>query len=263
MTQPTGNPPILHSPGRQIGDYVVQAHLTGDPAQLHFDMRYEKVVICGAARTGTTLLQYMMRMFDRALVVPGEIPAPFVRPLVPFSSFFVVTKAPGDVENVQVILTLDPKTLVIVMRRDPRDTMCSKVAGQYGYRIYKPDYVGRIARAIIAAETVVAQYPLNVRILRYEDLVAHPDRVQENLAELLDEQVTRKFSDFYLFPDYPQLNDEFSPPRPVSTNSVGQWRKKRHHRWLREVLEAQGDALCRMVIDEGYEKDREWVKEIG
>lgn len=226
-------------------------------------LKYDKIVICGAARTGTTLLHLMMRTFNETLVFPGEVPGICVPSLIRFSPAVMVTKSPHDVELLPYIFIMYPHTLAIVTIRDPRDTLCSRVGADYGYRLYKPYYAHRIASAMRGEAWAVHSNPDKVMTVKYEDLVSSPDAVQEQIIKTTGLTPRLPFSRYHEIPDIPRLNDEFTA-RPVFASSVGTWRRPENREWMREVLMAEIEThnrgmLAHLCMLSGYEQDDSWM----
>jgi len=108
---------------------------------------------------------------------------------------------------------------------------------------------------------------IELQMLRYEDLVADPDAVQQRLAERLGLRFRSRFSDFHrhrdrhairfegerapLAPDLVKIND------PVSKGYVGRWAEPRHRARICEQF-TQHPELLEMLRFYGYEKDDEW-----
>lgn len=229
-------------------------------------LKYNKIVICGAARTGTTLLQSMMRCFRETLVIPGEVPGIWLPPINNFAEAVVVTKAPHDIVSAQIILLMHPHTLIIVMQRDPRDILCSRVGADYGYRIYKPYYLDRLITAINELPMIAGNWPENTSRVRYEQLVNDPIKVQGGIEQVVGLSSHTPFWDHDKLLNYPELNDQIGP-RPVTASSVGAWHRPENREWMRELLHSEKTTyrpgmLAELVISEGYEADDSWMKEI-
>lgn len=225
---------------------------------------FDKVAICGTARTGTTLMQQMMRTFENVLVIPSEVPSKVVPSLATFADVVVVTKRPDDIQIISETLEVWPNTLFIIMKRDPRDIMCSRMSdGGYAYGGDAEKILWYMGSNLILEREYQKDHAANITTVRYEDLVRKPNTIQRELAKLIGLKITYKFNRFYELPNIPRVNQVIYP-RPVSRRSVGQWRRKEHRDWMREILlnEDTRELLCYFAIEEGYIEDDDWVEEI-
>lgn len=199
--------------------------------------------ITGLPRTGTTLMRSLMGCFKETEIVPGEH-----HPQEPTSGRVYVTKFPS--ESVDVYDTF-PDLRMICMIRDPRDTFCSLQAGHRRWRDEERRSPGIFVRQL-EDQRAVLNHPRTV-VIKYEELVTTPDKIQEILESLLDLTIKHPFSGGNnLFLD-DEITFALNGVRPPDTDSVGS-----HHldknigivkEWLRDNPEVD-----QFILDLGYEE---------
>lgn len=237
------------------------SHALSEQERLPPELPFNKLVITGAGRTGTTLMLYLMRTFKEAFCWPGEVPGFLAPPLDGVTRCVVVTKSPSDVDSIDMVLSIYPATAVMFMVRDPRDTLCSKVHGRYAYQEYEPDSLTGRVRASLGARQTMAEAGIPFFKVPYEDLVSRPLDIQREIAEVLDIEPSLPFTRYHEVPDLPELNDEFGTPRPMSDASVGQHTRPEHREWMRYLVASYGDEICEVTRAEGYAEDDSWTEE--
>lgn len=111
----------------------------------------------------------------------------------------------------------------------------------------------------------IAKLSANLRliIVRYEELVRNPNKVQQALCE----QIPWLKTNAALFTDYqkhskPSLQSlrALHGVRQVNTLSIGCWRQ--HLPRLAGQLLQHG-PITKELIEDGYEKDEAWIKELA
>jgi hypothetical protein len=98
-------------------------------------------------------------------------------------------------------------------------------------------------------------------LVRYEDLVASPDRVQRELASRMPFLIVRApFSAFHrtAAPSVESLQ-AMHDLRPVSSASVGAWRANKAR--VVAQMDRHG-SLARELVELGYEPDDAWLAEL-
>jgi hypothetical protein len=215
----------------------------------------KRIHIVGCApRSGTTL---MAELLVNGFAVDGYAEhelSVFARPRQRFEVF--VSKNPKDIHAVRPLLALDGNLWVIYLLRDPRDVIVSrhrKVPDKYyaNLRIWKERQ--RVARRL-------REHPRFMTV-RYEDLVADPDREQERLM-LAMPFLTRRaaFAEYHRHAN-PSAHSiaALGGVRPVGTESIGRWRE--HKPRVAAQLELHGPITAEL-IEAGYEKDDRWLREL-
>ena len=212
-------------------------------------------VVGVAARTGTTL---MAELINSCFRVGGYCPHEMTIFRKPSTTVdLLVTKAPTEAKEVIPVLRHDPALYIVCMMRDPRDVVVSK----HGKR---PDVYWtnlRYWKESVDAAVYESEQNNNYILVRYEELVQDPDSIQKMLMEKMPflEKVAN-FSDFHntAKPSQDSL-DAMKGFRPISSSSVGSWRK--HKARLLAQLQLHGD-IDDYLINLGYETDTEWKSEL-
>ncbi len=141
------------------------------------------VVICGFARSGSSLLQAMIRsVVADAQTFPDETRALVAARRAVRNHRFLVTKSPGDTERVDTIRDYyagrSAEVLFLVMIRDPLDVLTSRSPRDpTRYAFADPASWERRCDAVLAlpdADDAVS--------VRYDDLVGSTDAVQQALT---------------------------------------------------------------------------------
>jgi hypothetical protein len=220
------------------------------------------VVICGFARSGSTLLQMQIETcVSDARTFGTEMSAAWVQYRLTNHSF-LITKAPWDVFYLDEIRALYAKRRAdvrfILTVRDPRAVLTSVHATITG----GPDgYFFNPAHWITYYEHVLyAQQFDDVLTVEYEDVVRHPEKIERRLTEFIGWHVHLPFNQFHtaVSPDFEQIN--LNGLRPLDPTRLDAWRQEKHRdricRVLREIPE-----LPEYLIEMGYEPDTSWVRD--
>lgn len=177
------------------------------------------------------------------------------------------------------------RVLVLIMIRDPRDIVTSKHPvlpdryfigydhswwpGPKGSSEWKYDAqgIGEIHQAICRART---NTEFHVMLLRYELLVANPDRVQAEIASLFGIKFCGKFSRFYekahalpyRYEGRFEAKDAtlVREDKTVDPSRAGKWRHDQHRDRIAEQF-TQFPALLDLVREYGYETSDAWFRE--
>jgi hypothetical protein len=170
-----------------------------------------------------------------------------------------LTKNPRDVMNVGTRLSLDPRFGVICLARDPRDVLVSK----HGE---KPDaYWDWTSIACYRERWAVARklvtYP-RFLLLKFEDLIAHPDDVQQQVAARFPYLVgSGRFSEFHQRGKISEGSRKaLNGVRPIDPANVGKWPD--HLDRLRSQMHKDG-PIDDLLIELGYEADSSWLERYG
>ncbi len=214
-------------------------------------MKRIHIVGCGP-RSGTTLLtEAMIACFEIDLYTNHE---DRIYTLPSRQTGIYLTKAPQDILLVEPVLRFMTNLHVIYMLRDPRDMIVSRHnkdpdhywSGLSFWKTYSP--YGR----------ELESHPRFITV-RYEDLVAKPDQVQNCLMERLPFLKRRtKFSCYHELarPSERSLS-ALKSVRPISSSSIGNWLN--HLPRIAGQLKQHG-SITKDLIFYGYEKDGEWEK---
>lgn len=164
-----------------------------------------------------------------------------------------LSKWPGHTLSVRRRLRFDPHFHVIFMLRDPRDVVTSR-HGKDMARYWVPLHAWK--RNLCYARPIL-DHP-RVILVRYEDLVTKPDKVQADIARRLPFlQPTGAFTMFDRRADpAPRAVRALGGVRAFSADSIGNWR--RHLPRLAGQLSQHG-SITAELIELGYEQDDAWL----
>ncbi len=99
-------------------------------------------------------------------------------------------------------------------------------------------------------------------VVRYEELVADPDSVQQSLMEKMP--FLERLHDFSSFHAVARSSDEslkaLRGVRPISKDNIGAWR--RHLPRVAAQMQLHG-PITQDLIDLGYEPDDRWLQELA
>ncbi|MEH6629157.1 MAG: sulfotransferase domain-containing protein [Motiliproteus sp.] len=216
----------------------------------------KRVHIIGPPRSGTTLmLELMTTCFQFSCFSKKEVS--LLEPLQGLpSQGSLCTKNPQDHRLVSSILPADENQWFISMVRDPRDIVVSR----HGL---KPDaYWANLNqwRCWLENTRGFHTHPRLVEV-RYEELVARPDKVQETLAAQLDFlPATKRFSNYDQFASPSQQSlAAMRSIRKITGDSIGNWKK--HLPRLAGQIEIHG-SIAEELIGLGYEDNDLWMADI-
>lgn len=210
------------------------------------------VVVMGSPRSGNTLMaQCLAAGFDGMRVLHRERHI-FDHRRGPTDPEWIICKRPRASASLGHIL--DAGMWVIWMVRDPRDVITSHYASDPPgvYRVNYPRwrfYQERV-REFVSHSRVV--------MVRFEDLVLCPQRVQFELKERLELRVQLPFEACYARFESPKEDEclkALNGVRPLDPDTIGRW-PGHPGRILRTVKEFP-ELLGSLVIL-GYEEDHGW-----
>ncbi|MBA3014361.1 MAG: sulfotransferase domain-containing protein [Desulfobulbaceae bacterium] len=251
-----------------------------------FKFNQSHLVVCGFPRSGTSLLYNMI-----SSCLPGYR-------FEPFEQYFIfrlhklgnwATKAPLDVLHIKQIdkLNINKKDLaILIMVRDIRDVISSR------HPIYPDEYfIGHDhswwpqnqkftewrydAPGVIAIHEAIqiALRRSDVMLLRYEDLVTNPDKIQEAIAKKFNLAFDARFCEYHKSPQKHAYRYEgrFAPKESSLVMEGKMSSSERIARWRRspEQIErvrhqfSECNELFGTLEAYGYEKSRDWYSEIA
>jgi hypothetical protein len=188
-----------------------------------------------------------------------------------------VTKRPLDVFEIDAIQKAnvhDKDIRFILIIRDPRSVLVSRhpayprqpfigfdqsiYVAQVGLSYTNPGLLDRV-RAISAAQK---RTDVKVLTVRYEDLVADPEKVRAAVGEFTGLRFDSPFSDFYKSDIPERLSILLNGQRPVEPSRVAAWKHPGNAaRVVRQFRLAP--ALFDAVESWNYETDRRWFDELS
>ena len=213
-----------------------------------------RIHISGPPRSGTTL---MLTLIATCFKVDGAVRnETHLWRAVPKGKTIVCTKYPGDETLAPLVLGADSRLFWLYMMRDPRDVVVSIhgiAPDQYWSNL-------RAWRESVAAARKVLDHPRFV-VVRYEDLAADPDGMQDALmARMGFLEKTLPFSRYHEAANLDQFAEAaMRGLRPITDETIGAWRT--HKPRLAAQLAEHGD-IADLLIAFGYEKDRAWLAEL-
>ncbi|MFT6288012.1 MAG: hypothetical protein ACJA09_002769 [Alcanivorax sp.] len=209
--------------------------------------------IVGCPRSGTTLLMELLTTCFYSSGYCSHEVSIFATPEID-SDFLYITKQPNDIKQISHIFPRDPMLHIIYMGRDPRAVVSSmhrERPGEYfcNYRVWQE------------CDRAATRYAGNKRFLglRYEDLVADPNAVQQSIANRFTFlERLHDFSDYQQFAQPSvQSSRAMNGLRGVDPNSLNKWRD--HLPRIAEQL-ARHPSLAQDLIRLNYEPDDQWLE---
>jgi hypothetical protein len=205
-------------------------------------------------RSGTTLMQEMMVSCFEIDEHCEHEQSIFKVPRNPRG--VLCTKHPREVYYMPCVLRHNTQVTAIYVVRDPRDVVVSqhkKHPGRYYSNLRFWQQADRYARKL-------ERHP-RFLVVRYEDLVTEPDRVQSVLEKAMPFLKRRHaFSEFHL---HAKISEQsamaLNGVRPVDTSSIGRWRNNLDR--VASQLQLHGDVAARL-IHYCYETDRQWLDQL-
>jgi hypothetical protein len=172
---------------------------------------------------------------------------------VPDGETLYLTKKPPDTLRIHRIFYADPALHVIAMLRDPRAVITSRHESRP--EVYFAGYLRW--REYVEAMERLRGHPRFI-VIRYEDLLTNPDRVQAQISAQFPFLVEkRKFSTYPEGADVPEsAAQSLNGVRPFDTSRLDGWRAHlpRINGQLRDHPEMPKD-----LIRTGYEESEAWV----
>ncbi|WP_309396693.1 sulfotransferase domain-containing protein [Cerasicoccus maritimus] len=234
---------------------------------------YQHVFVCGFPRSGTSLMFNMITAsLDGFDYVNRETTA--VEWMVRPGNY--ISKVPDDMFKLDFISSHNPyrkQITAIVLYRDVRDVLTSihqDYPGDY-YVDYLSRKGGRAGMCQLYDQLMkVRSYSsvgVNVIVLKYEDLVADADAVQEHVSSNSHLRFSSSFSSFYERPDRLVYGEGSAKSgkfewQKVNKGRHGKWRSESHRERVQVVFSQHPDLFI-MLKELGYEKDDAWFEEFA
>lgn len=177
-----------------------------------------RIFIYGSARSGTTLMLNLFRAFADVTVWDGEH---CINTLAadPGEGTIVGKRIRTCATHLNQDTTGFRDVWIIDILRDPRDVVTSEVGGRF-YCDFS-----RWRQDVLTRQRLAGRH-LRLLQVRYEELVADPDRIQRDLAAVLGLSADRPFT---AFPDMVPTDlshtsvEDLSGVRAIDSRGVGRW----------------------------------------
>ena len=216
------------------------------------------LVICGFPRAGSTLLHLMISTcVDAVHRFPKEKNA-LVAAQYPFRNCeFLVSKRPDDIFRYDLICQRYARSQAdayfLLSLRDPRDVLVSKHVSKPG------EYYVSVSRwkAIYDHFRYVQEQP-RVKIVRFEELINEPQKLQQEIAQHAGCSVIHPFEKFAEVVPQDFRTRALNGVRSPDPSAIGKWRLPEYTERIREILECLPE-LPEALIQLGYETDTKWI----
>jgi hypothetical protein len=176
-------------------------------------------------------------------------------------------KTPPHIFQIRRFLALRPKAQIILILRDGRDVVCS-LKPRIGYAAFE-DRLDRWIYDNLAGQAYW-QHP-QVKVVKYEDLVANTETTLRELCEFIGEEYTEQLLDYHKT-ERLWYSDKIEKPDAIEThndhNTNRNWQINQpifdgRGRWLVEMTEAEKEQFKnspaqRLLEQLGYAADRNW-----
>lgn len=243
----------------------------GNPSRL-------PVFIVGMPRSGTTLVEQILAS-HRSMHGAGELesmagvnhaiarrfgdsqPAPECMRLIDtetvkeFSALYlaelrlrsssakrVIDKLPGNFVRIGLIKTLFPNAYVVHCTRSPPDT-CLSLYFHYFQALACSFDLAELGRYYVDYRRLMAYwhdlFPGEIFEVRYEELVAEPERIGRRLLDYLELEWDEGCLAFHKNPRSVMSPSNLQVRRPIFGTSIGRWRRYEKH--LQPLMEILGD----------------------
>lgn len=211
-------------------------------------------IVGSGPRSGTTLLYELMTC---SFAIDHSSPHESrIGKMPPYNCDVYLTKAPKDIVVIGPILQQVPDLFVIFVMRDPRDSAVSI------HQIDAPNYYGTLEywHNYMPFYDGIKDHH-RVLTVRYEDLVADPDALQQQIAARFPFlRITDRFSHFHQNTRPSEMAQlALNGVRQVSASSVGNWES--HKGKIKADIEAFG-PITNDLIRFGYEPSAEWEQKL-
>jgi len=211
-------------------------------------------IVSSSPRSGTTLLFELMTSSFQIDCYPKHEARIGKKP--PKNCNILLTKSPKDTVVMDTILKYVSNIYVLFVLRDPRDSAVSKHKS-------KPDHYYGSLRYWFNYMPYYERFKDHPRVLtvKYEDLVAQPDAIQEEIHDHLS-FLEKKYR-FSQYTRHAEPSEDAQKAlggvRKINTSSIGNWRNHKYK--LKKDIETFG-PIAEDLIQFGYEDSKEWMKEL-
>ncbi|RED94416.1 sulfotransferase family protein [Marinoscillum furvescens] len=211
------------------------------------------ILIGGCGRSGTTLVQAILGAHPQVHVLPGEVDAfttwqegrplridrlyrgMLLHPPGKDAQRWCV-KRPYMVRHIGEILNYLPQgTKFIHVVRDARAVCCSHHPKQPNtYWVAPQRYYEDVSCGLDYAQEE------HVYLLKYEDLVQHPQNTIEALCEFLEVSFDQKLLRWQDHTSIQKANSWFSAAKPIHQGSLNHWKAPKYDNRVHEIINYPG-----------------------
>lgn len=233
---------------RHIAIQGVIASVLQEPVAQRFNNRragWEHTVICGLARSGSSLLQTLVTSSSDVQSTNEEAFAlDYVR-RHRITADHVVTKKPADIHHCDAIRRFyegsSSAVRFLVTVRDPRDVLTSRHLGASDRTkpFVRPQALSRRLRLLV--HEIECDDTL---VVRYEDVVRDPNAERDRIARFTGLGLRSDWASPSVFAGATpgeKLQGAMGAMRPVDSRSVGKWREDEEY--INEILRAYPDIV--------------------
>ncbi len=242
-----------------------------------------QLIVCGYPRGGTSLLYNMLSATLQRSHKFTSFEKYYIHHIHKLGN--IASKAPLDVNHLDSVNQLNihgKKITAIIVIRDIRDVVTSKhpiqsdeyfIGHDFSYwpqgnslEDWKYDAPGVVA--ITEKIRALRENP-EIYILKYEDLVKEPDAIQQDLKQRFDLPFEGLFSKYHEFKGdlaykyegkYKAKDESLVMEGKAVENRAKRWQQEKYRERLISQFE-QCPELFNILVEFGYESDREWFEE--
>jgi hypothetical protein len=211
------------------------------------------IYIMGCARSGTWLLTGIMSTFEDVSVLNKEVPVEYFGLHQSYRRALVLKR---DAQAHETIETIPPQIMIIFIVRHPFDVLTSvhPHARRNRGRLY---YVtpGRWLGETMALKWLMESGRPQTKIVRYEDLVGEPNKIQSEIAAFAELQLGTPATEFHTtFKPSSKIVETMHGLRSPELTSVERWRTDPNAGAYLRTLELRlGESLSWVGRTFGYD----------
>jgi hypothetical protein len=222
----------------------------------------QHVVVCGVPRSGTTLFQLMLEGCVAGVGVCGrERRALELAECGRRSHAILMSKRPKDLFLIPEIRAFyadrGVRVQFVVLQRDPRSVLTSKHFSRPGEYYLSVDEWRHYY-----AHGEWCRGAADVLSVRYEDLIRHPEEVQQRVLEFTGWEARWSFRDFVKHVPRGFDGRALNELRELDESRLRGWSVEEHRERLAEVLRELPE-LPRVLVELGYEANEQWLSDLG
>jgi len=236
-----------------------------------------KILITGCARSGTSLLLYLMRYFDNTVIVETEI-----NPFKDLTFYSVpdkqlVIKCPqgqqmggksqaiGDFKSQTQVKTLqdviDHGYKIMLLIRDGRDVLVSKHYETKSYWVDSYRWIYAIQNALKLQKMDKSG---SILFLRFESFVSDTEANLQKISKFIGQSYSQKYKKYYQDIDQSlDIAKAMNTPRPISADNIGNWKRSEHRNRMQYITRNFGPQIAEKLTQLGYEKNHDWLQQFN